>query len=89
MPIPSNPQDREKLKAVIAEITNCMLRKDHENEAMKEIIEDAAKTYEIEKKLIRKLATVMYKSNYNDLQEENEEFELLYESIIEGHKGGE
>lgn len=86
MPIPSNPKDRDKLKGMIAEITNCMLRIDGEREQMKEIITDAAEKFEIDKKLVRKIATTMYKANYADLQAENEEFELLYETLVEGRR---
>ena len=86
MPVPSNPKDRDKLKGMIAEITNCMLRMDGERDQMKEIIADAADTFEIDKKQIRKIATTMYKANYADLQAENEEFEILYETLVEGRR---
>jgi hypothetical protein len=86
MTLPSNPNDRQKLKMAIGEITNCLLRMDSEREAMKEIIGDASKKYEVDKKMIRKIATTMYKSNYADVQAENEEFELMYESLVEGRK---
>ena len=85
MSLPSNPKEREDLKSVIGEITQAMYRIDSEREAVKEIVNAASKKYEIDKKLIRKLATTMYNSNYADVQAENEEFQLLYESIIEGN----
>lgn len=87
MPLPSSPDERQKLKMAIGEITNCMLRMDSEREAMKEIIDDAAKSFEIDKKQIRRIATTMYKHNYEDIIQEHEEFELLYETVIEGRKG--
>ena len=82
----SNPADRDKLKQMIAEITNCMLRMDSERDQMKEIIADAAENFELDKKQIRKIATTMYKSNYADVQAENDEFQYLYESVIEGKR---
>jgi len=82
----TNPKDREKLKGMIAEITNCMLRIDGERDQMKEIIEVAADMFTLDKKLVRKIATTMYKANYADLQAENEEFELLYETLVEGRR---
>ena len=36
------------------------------------------------KKIVRKLATTMYKHSYSSLQEENRHFEILYEMVIEG-----
>jgi len=84
MSLPSNPNDRQKLKIAIGEITNCLLRIDSEREAMKEIIADASTKYGVDKKMIRKIATTMYKHNYADVQAENEEFETLYETLVEG-----
>lgn len=86
MSLPSNPNDRQKLKMAIGEMTNCLLRIDSERDAMKEIIADAANKYGVEKKMLRKIATTMYKHNYADVQQENEEFELLYETLVEGRK---
>jgi len=34
------------------------------------------------KKQINKLARTMYKRNYEDVQQENEDFETLYETLI-------
>ncbi len=86
MSLPSNPNDRQKLKMAIGEMTNCLLRIDSEREAMKEIITDASSKYDVDKKMLRKIAATMYKHNYSDVQAENEEFELLYESLVEGRK---
>lgn len=87
MPLPSSPEDRQKLKMAIGEATNCMLRIDSERGAMKEIIDVAAEQFELDKKLIRKIATTMYKHNYEDVIEENREFETLYETLVEGRRG--
>jgi len=81
----SNPEERKEFKALLVEITNCMLRMDSEREAMKEIVEAGKEKFEITPKLIRKLATTMYKHNYQSVTEENEHFEYLYESIVEGN----
>lgn len=89
MSLPSNPKDRQRLKMAIGEITNCLLRIDSEREAMKEIIGDANKKYGVDKKMIRKIATTMYKHNYADVTAENEEFELLYESLVESRNDEE
>ena len=86
MTLPSNPNDLKKLKAAIGEITNCMLRMDSERDQIKEIINDVADNYDVDKKQVRKIATTMYKSNYSDVVEENREFELLYETLVEGRK---
>jgi len=83
LPIPSNAEDRRKLKAMIVEMTNALARVDAEREHLKEIASAAVEEFEIKKALINKLARTMYKNNYNDLQTENEHFEFLYESLVE------
>lgn len=89
MSLPSNPNDRQKLKMAIGEMTNCLLRIDSERDAMKEIIAEASKQYGVEKKMLRKIATTMYRHNYADVQQENEEFEILYETLVEGRNPDE
>lgn len=84
--IPSNPSDRVKLKTMLAEMTKCFQRIDDERQSIKEIAEAAQEQYEIKKKVVTKLARTMYKHNYADLQAENEHFEELYETLIEGKK---
>ena len=82
--VPSNPADRQKLKQMLAEMTHCLQRADDEREAMKEIADEAYEQFGIPKKIVNKLARTMYKRNYADLQSENEDFEFLYETLVEG-----
>jgi len=85
MSISLSPEDRKELKMVVGELTNCLLQIDAQREAMKDAINDASKKYDIDKKQLRKLATTMFKHNYTDVQAEHEDFEFLYESIVEGN----
>ena len=84
MALSLSPKERAKLKLLIKEITDSFLRIDSERETIKDMIADAAEEFDIEKKMIRKIANAMYKSNYPDIVSEQEDFEFLYESIIEG-----
>lgn len=79
--VPTDPKKLEQLKAMIAEMTHSLSRIDGEKEQMKEIAEAASETFGVEKKMVNKIARTMYKANYASLQQENEEFEQLYESI--------
>lgn len=85
--VPSNPEDVKKLKTMLVEATHCMQRSDDEKESIKEIIADAYARFDIPKKALRKLATTMYKRNYDDVQAENDDFEYLYEALVEGKTG--
>lgn len=82
--VPSSPSDRQKLKNLLVEVTNCLARIDGEKEAMKEIISTGEENFGVKKKIITKLARTMYKRNYSDLQAENDDFESLYEILVEG-----
>lgn len=86
--IPSNPNDRQKLKGMLAEMTHCLEDVEKQKDAMKEIADEASKEFDIPKKIINKLARTMYKRNYADIQAENEDFELLYETLVEGKNTG-
>ena len=85
--VPSNPEDVLKLKTMLVEATHCMQRMDDERESIKDIIGDAFANFDIPKKALKKLATTMYKRNYADVQAENEDFEYLYEALVEGKTG--
>lgn len=80
--IPSNDTERKKLKAMLVEMTHCYSKSDFERETCKEIGDEAARQFELPKKIINKLARTMYKRNYADLQQENEDFETLYEALV-------
>jgi len=81
---PSSPADRQKLKLALEQITDSMSRQEAEKDHIKEVITMIKEKFEIEPKHTRKLAKTMYDRSYADLQQENEDFELLYESIVEG-----
>ena len=84
MAITLSAPERAKLKTIISEIEKSFLKIDAERETIKDMIADASEEFDVEKKMIRKIAVAMYKSNYPDIVSEQEDFEYLYESIIEG-----
>ena len=79
---PSDPKERQKLKAMLVEMTHGYSKVDAERDAIKEIADEAVRQFEIPKKIINKLARTMYKRNYADLQAEQEDFETLYETLV-------
>lgn len=80
----NDPEERKKLKSSLAGVTHYFQMIDDHKEAIKESVDDISKQYGIDKKIIRKLVTTMYKRNYQTLQDENKHFEILYETLIEG-----
>lgn len=81
--IPSNSEERRKLKMLLSECTHSLQRIDDEREALKDLKAEISKNYNIPKKIVNKLAQTMYKHNYADVQAEHEHFETLYETLVQ------
>lgn len=77
----TNPQKLQEFKQYLVTITRYLQIIDDQKESIKETIEDASREFSIDKRIIRKLAITMFKSNYADIQEENQHFEYLYEAL--------
>jgi hypothetical protein len=75
--------DKQKVKAVLVEISNSMTRMDAEKEFIKDAIDAASKIHEIPKKTLNKMAKVFHKNNYSEELSSIEEFTTMYESIID------
>lgn len=87
--IPSSPADRQKLKAMITEITLCMQKKKDQSDAIKDIVATVSKDFNIPKKHITKMAKVWFNRDYTKVQAEQADFETLYEAILESPKKDE
>lgn len=79
----SNPVDKKKIKDALFEISNSYTRIDAEKELVKDIVEDLADKFELPKKHITKIARAYHKQNYNEQVTDSEEFQHLYESLLE------
>lgn len=79
----TNPSDKKKIKDALFEISNCMTRIDAEKELIKDIIDDLSDNFELPKKTVRKIAKAYHKQNFNQAVADNEEFQELYESILD------
>ena len=74
--------DKKALKGVLDELSNSMLRVKSEKEFQKEAIEDAAEKFNMNKKILRKLAQVYHNNSFTEEVMEMEEFQTLYESVV-------
>jgi hypothetical protein len=75
-------QDKKALKDVLVEISNSLTRMDAERDYIKEAINEASEKFDINKKILRKMAKVYHRNNFTDEVTEMEEFQTMYESII-------
>jgi len=80
--IVNNPEQRKVILDAMKEWSNSATRIDAEKDLQKNIIDDLADNVDIEKKYLNKLATMYHKQNFAQFQQEKEEIEELYESVI-------
>lgn len=85
--IPSSPADRKKIRQLLDQISNIMSKIEFENETKKELVSAISKDFGIPKKHVNRMARTLHKRNYHEVQAEGEEFELLFESIVNGDTG--
>jgi glutaminase len=78
----TNPKDKEKLTAAIKELSNSMVRMDAERDFQKEAIANVSDETGIDKKYVKKLATIYHKQTFAQVQTETEEIETLYETLF-------
>jgi len=74
--------DKKALKGVLDELSNSMLRVKSEKEFQKEAITDAAEKFNMNKKILRKMAKVYHNNSFTEEVMEMEEFQTLYESVV-------
>jgi hypothetical protein len=84
MSVLSNPTDKKAIRDALREISQSLTRVEGERDYIKESIKAVSEKYLIPKKTLRRMAKVYHNQNYNKEQEEFEEFETLYETIVEG-----
>jgi predicted site-specific integrase-resolvase len=74
--------DKKALKGVLDELSNSMLRVKSEKEFQKEAIADASEKFNMNKRILRKMAKVYHNNSFTEEVMEMEEFQTLYESVV-------
>lgn len=77
-----NAEERDQLKDCINELNDSMTRVAAERELQKEAIANIAEELGVDKKLIRRMARVHFKANFNEEVESDDTFEQFYEAIL-------
>ena len=78
----TSPADRKKIKDALQEISNSMTRVDAEKDLIKETIADLHDNFKISKKILIKMARTYHKQNFLNEQQNHEEYETLYEEVV-------
>lgn len=81
--MPTSPADIKKLKGAIEEAAMCMQKIADQQSHLRDIYQLIKEDLNIHPKYSRKLARVVYKSNFQDVKAENSEFEKLYSTVID------
>lgn len=74
--------DKVKIKASLQEISNSLTRIEGERDNIKEIINTVSEEYQINKKIIRKLAKIYHKRNILEERADQNELNDTYDSVI-------
>jgi len=75
-------EELKVLKNGMKELSDVFTMQESQREVVKEITERVHEELKIPKRLIKKMAKTYHKSNFSEISAENQEFELLYEGIV-------
>jgi ssDNA-specific exonuclease RecJ len=84
----SSPIDRQKIKKMLAEISSSMTRIEAERDLIRETIKEMSDQFQLPKKTLNRMAKVYHKQNYTQEVADHEEFESLYETIVQEKNNG-
>lgn len=73
---------KTELKNAIREMNDSMTRVASERDFQKEALNNISDKTGVDKKIIRRMAKVYFKSNYSEEQEENRQFEEFYDGVM-------
>lgn len=76
------PEEKKKLRGAITSLNDSMTRAASEREYQKETINTISEELGLDKKLVRRLAKVYFKANFNEEVEENKNFEDFYANVV-------
>ena len=84
--LPSSSNDRKDVQDTIAEMAKAMQEIADKRAYIKDCADRMKSEYELEPKLVRKVATALFKHNFAEAQADYENFEAAYEILVEGRK---
>lgn len=79
--VPSSSADRHAVQKALQEISSSLTRIEAEKDLIKDILATVEDKQNIPKKYMRKMARIYHKQNFNEIQQEQEDLETLYETV--------
>lgn len=80
--VPSSPTDRTRIKDCIVEISNALTLIQAQKDFIKEAVECCVEDVEIDKKHLKKMATIYHKQSLHEVVGEVEDIEALYVGVM-------
>jgi len=77
-----NESQKTELKNAIREMNDSMTRVASERDFQKETLTSISDKTGVDKKILRRMAKVYFRSNYAEEQEENRQFEEFYDGVM-------
>lgn len=77
-----NESQKTELKNAIREMNDSMTRAAAERDFQKETLTSISDKTGVDKKIVRRMAKVYFRSNYAEEQEENRQFEEFYDGVM-------
>lgn len=77
-----NESQKTELKNAIREMNDSMTRAAAERDFQKETLTSISDKTGVDKKILRRMAKVYFRSNYAEEQEENRQFEEFYDGVM-------
>lgn len=81
MSITFSDEAAKAIKGMVAEVSASMTRIEGERDLINESIKTVSADHEIDKKVLRKLASIYHKQLYHTVKQENEQVEESYEFL--------
>lgn len=80
--IPSNPKDREDIKAVIKDLSDLKTKIEAHNDAIKDGLKGLEERYNIKAKWFRQMLNDFHKDEFDKKVAEKDAYGDLYEAIV-------
>ena len=78
MSVTYSDEAAKAIKGMVSEVSASMTRMEGERDLINESIKKVASDHEIDKKVLRKLASIYHKQLYHTVKQENEQIEESY-----------
>lgn len=81
MSLPQDPEHRKAIRKTLDELSASMTRIEGERDYITETIKKLSEEYQLNKKVLRRMAKTYHRQNFSSEIAENEEFETMYEQV--------